>query len=241
MDDATHPGDGSPTTETSTRKPRLGRGLQDMLGQKAGDADASGEGDTFEETGTDHVGNVRSMHTSTASPDAPAAPDKPTKPVMNPTTSANVVEDAVSLFTSYDERFTALTSQLEAACNLLKDQRQLEVRRARRSGYVGWSLVAVLIILGMVGLWRAGETIGGQRTQIRQITSQASALSGQVNAAELRISDLQSQLTDAASDHARMQSELADMRSALSKANLVIDQWMQRAHEDAARKQADGR
>lgn len=240
MDDAPLPGEGSPSPSKTPRKQRLGRGLKHMLGQAAPDAGsrsvpkAVGETDketpapAATETASDHAGNMR-LVLEPATPPTIAA--KVSKPVMNPTTSADVVEDAVSLFTTYDERFESLSGQLEAACNLLSDQRQLEIRRARRSAFTGWSLVAALIIVGMVGLWRAGETIGGQRNEIRQATTQASILSGQMNASELRIADMQSQLQSAAIDQSQLKSEIDDMRNALSKANLVIDQWMQRAHE----------
>lgn len=246
MDDAPLPSDGSVTPTNPPRKQRLGRGLKHMLGQSAPKADADVQAKTASEnapesqtdlkgktgdtgkTASDHAGNVRLVH-EPATPPAVTSQSKQSK--MSPATNANVVEDAVSLFTTYDERFTALSGQLEAACNLLADQRQLEVRRARRSAYLGWSLVAALIVIGMVGLWRAGETIGGQRNEIRQMTTQASILSGQMNASELRINDMQSQLQSAAMDQSQLKSELTDMRNALSKANLVIDQWMQRAHD----------
>lgn len=255
MDDAPLSSDGSPDNSdlpVSPRKPprnqRLGRGLKNMLRQpetaeQASDCDVASSATVVVEEPTAKASakgrivhdeaaptDVNSPNESGIKSDTPANEASNLSKKMKPSTTAGVVEDAVSLFASYDDRFASLSGQLEAACNLLADQRALEVRRARRSSHIAWAAVAVFVILGMIGLWRAGETIGGQRTEIRQINTQASLLSGQLSTSSERIAELRTNLNSAAAAQSNLRSELNDMRSALTKANLVIDQWMERAH-----------
>lgn len=255
MDDAPLSSDSSPDNSdlpVSPRKParnqRLGRGLKNMLRQpetaeQANDRDEDCSTIVVVEEATGKaLGKGRIVHDEVARPtvaspnetgeksDTPADEASNLSKKMKTSTTAGVVEDAVSLFASYDDRFASLSGQLEAACNLLADQRALEVRRARRSSHIAWSAVAVFVIIGMIGLWRAGETIGGQRTEIRQLNTQASLLSGQLSTAGEQIAELQTDLDSEAAAQSTLRSELNDMRSALTKANLVIDQWMERAH-----------
>ena len=125
----------------------------------------------------------------------------------------------------------SLSDQLEATCHLLAAARKLQLRRSQRSARIGWSLVASMIVLGMVGLWRAGETIGGQRTQLDAATSEAGILSGKLNSSVLRIAELNAELGVSDTMQAQLESELMDTQSALLKANRVIDAWMKRAYE----------
>lgn len=147
--------------------------------------------------------------------------------------AADVVEDAVATLASHDDRVTALMERLEAAGELLAEVRRGEVARAQRATRIAWSVAAAIGFVLLLGMWWSASTIGSQHGELTAARQRAERLAGTNATQAADIAALQTDVADLTGDNAALgersaglSRELEQTRSALARANEVIDQLM---------------
>jgi hypothetical protein len=128
-----------------------------------------------------------------------------------------VADDPRNLFDA--ERLHRALIRMEAVCSLVIDAERLQQRHVRRALTVAWSAAAVLAVVCGVVLWSAGSSSAWNKAQLDRAHEAAAV-------ARDEMIDMQSQMTDLRRQSQRLAGELETLRSALSKANGVIDELM---------------
>ncbi len=159
--------------------------------------------------------------------------------------SGLVAVEASAAPTGYEYRFVQLISRLDATCNLLADARQTHLVAAQRTGRIAWAVAAGLALVTGIALWWAGSIAAWNGAQLEYEQTRSSMIEKNLRSLTEKnavvskdnetLSEQQRKLAQS-NETLRLQSEsiraeVETIRSALGKANLVIDELMSKPEE----------
>ncbi len=133
-----------------------------------------------------------------------------------------------------EEELAAIAGNLEAAVRLLSEHRDTPLLLLQRSLRIAWSAAAVAAVVVIGVVWWAAATTTVQRERIERlqadlVDARGAAKSDASASTALDAKTVIAPPPDRTGDLKRLEQELETTRSALTKANVAIDELMSRS------------